>query len=1119
MDDFDRAVMCAYVDVATSDLASAAAARDYLKAVSDSDDVFRTVLDRLHVATVERRHDSIKFVCLNIAQRAIEQRYADISEEDKSYVRTSLLIFVRDVLPQFPLPRHIKARVSTCLTAIAKFDFPTAWPSFFADFISFLPQGPEPAELFLQTLKTLEEDIIQADSTMSTGLERPKMDAVIAMAIKDAMRAGPLPAIVDATHTIITTYQASHPALALDALTVLAVYVEWIELDLVVNDKFFPLLFELLSAEQLRTGAVAVLSAIASKGMPRAKRIQLLEQMNFVEIIEKFDLTQDEEPAEYDGYFKTFVCAMARFTGALLIQLASCFDEVLGENVAVDPSYPGSSLRSKPRAAVGSGAARATQSVFGGSGVAGDRVRGRFPTYEDFIAASPPEEVALVQTNEALLLRTASCALSALRNPQFEVAMQVGDPIADLVSLFKYVGVMSNERDAVLQKTLEAVAPAWQYPEWHSTQGVTLNADTRDDREARFEQYRGNKIERIFRALTLVHRDAAVGYTLTMLHTMLAQVGQAVTHNAPSDTVGYAGRFLAEPLAFSSVVAAVEPGSADAAATASSLSTAGRTAVSQLPYAPIESIVHMIFVLGDAVGPGIMAALGTVPWAPALASLFLSPLTYHPNVLVATSLYESLARYHRVLEVYPHVLPEVLQIFLDDRGICSPVVELRSAAAYQLTKTIRAFTSQERIRAHLLPFVPSLADALIDVVSSVLSRGAQRGLKGRVSFPDAVNLCESLSLLSASSVAGPTLSPELHQRSLMMVLEPLTALVAAAPAAMPALTDVVVKRAGQLIQALLTIVKNMSLNEAAVDSTKQLLAHSFAQVMSAYELAPEDEFLRAKTVAYLHVIVEVMRAHAFEALGPALAIMLQYADERNICRVVELTNQLMARFGAAFEPVLTPVFGPLAHKIFACLDAVSAPLAETAGIDLAAALSQQRAARVEMVKVYFLFLRGVLSEKLDAVLLTHCNDVPLLCNTVLQHMTSAQHPMDLGGFKTSVLLLRLFLRFWVENGLLATLPGEQVGQIITVVSELVTLPTINDKDVSFTGLLREVVNLYRLLFDADADFAQALYERWAPDAGAGVATAFVAAVTSTPFSVEAAASQFRNALGPIRAHK
>lgn len=262
-------MLVAYVHVATSDPATAEAARDYLRSVSDSADMFRLCLERLHTATLTQRHDHVKFVCLNMLQRGIEQRYQALGEEAKSFIRTQLLLYVRDVLPAHPVPKYVTARVATCLTAIAKSDYPGAWPSFFDDFISFLPQGAVPAELFVLTLTTLEEDIIKADTTMSTGQTRERMDAVIAMGIKDAMRAGPLPAIVGALETIILTYMGSHPALALSALSILAVYVEWIELDLVVNDKFFPLLFNLLSEPTLRNGAAAVLTAITTKGMPR----------------------------------------------------------------------------------------------------------------------------------------------------------------------------------------------------------------------------------------------------------------------------------------------------------------------------------------------------------------------------------------------------------------------------------------------------------------------------------------------------------------------------------------------------------------------------------------------------------------------------------------------------------------------------------------------------------------------------------------------------------------------------------------------------------------------------------------------------------------------------------
>ena len=59
------------------------------------------------------------------------------------------------------------------------------------------------------------------------------------MQLKDAMRETCLDDLADAWYNLLCAYQASNPDLAAAVLTTLERYVNWIDVALVVNDRYY----------------------------------------------------------------------------------------------------------------------------------------------------------------------------------------------------------------------------------------------------------------------------------------------------------------------------------------------------------------------------------------------------------------------------------------------------------------------------------------------------------------------------------------------------------------------------------------------------------------------------------------------------------------------------------------------------------------------------------------------------------------------------------------------------------------------------------------------------------------------------------------------------------------
>ena len=79
------------------------------------------------------------------------------------------------------------------------------------------------------------------------------------------MRDDAIPQMVQSWLSILETYWQSKPELASSSLHVISLYASWIDIGLVVTEKFMRELFQFLSVEELRISAVHCLTEVRSR--------------------------------------------------------------------------------------------------------------------------------------------------------------------------------------------------------------------------------------------------------------------------------------------------------------------------------------------------------------------------------------------------------------------------------------------------------------------------------------------------------------------------------------------------------------------------------------------------------------------------------------------------------------------------------------------------------------------------------------------------------------------------------------------------------------------------------------------------------------------------------------
>lgn len=187
-----------------------------------------------------------------------------------------------------------------------KIDFPHEWPGFFSDLSATTlvpakdkPEG-EPEEgalpstdgvrLWLAVLNVIHQEVVSSD------VNRNATDAAQSAILKDSMRDIAIPELVETWYNLLVAFHETHPDTVNATLEVMKPYVDWIEIGLVVNERFLPVLFKLGTMPEYTAKTMELFTSLIEKGMdrdPRAK-LELMQTLQLPRILASISPADDE---------------------------------------------------------------------------------------------------------------------------------------------------------------------------------------------------------------------------------------------------------------------------------------------------------------------------------------------------------------------------------------------------------------------------------------------------------------------------------------------------------------------------------------------------------------------------------------------------------------------------------------------------------------------------------------------------------------------------------------------------------------------------------------------------------------------------------------------------------
>lgn len=280
MDDLERAILISFESGAVeADLLSQAVA--YCQQIKESPDVCKICIQKLWFCKLVQ----VQFWCLQTLQDVLSAKYGSTSLDEMSCVRKAVFSMAclegvvdnENVVRVVEGPVFVKNKLAQVLVTLIYFEYPLVWSSVFVDFMGHLSKGPVVIDMFCRVLNGLDDELISLD------YPRSPEEIAVAARVKDAMRQQCVPQIARAWYDIVSAYRNSDPELSATVLDCMRRFVSWIDINLVANDAFVPLLFELILSEglsdQVRGAAAGCVLAMVAKRMEPHSKLPLLKTL------------------------------------------------------------------------------------------------------------------------------------------------------------------------------------------------------------------------------------------------------------------------------------------------------------------------------------------------------------------------------------------------------------------------------------------------------------------------------------------------------------------------------------------------------------------------------------------------------------------------------------------------------------------------------------------------------------------------------------------------------------------------------------------------------------------------------------------------------------------------
>jgi exportin-T len=217
----------------------------------------------------------MKFFCMQIIENYLKTRYkTNASESDQIVLKQFMTIWLQMQTTRKANEKNFLTKKSAQLFALVSLiDFPLRWPTFFNDLMATSLWSVGNADFYLKVLLAIDSEIVDRE------MPRTPEEANLISFYKNAIREHCVSDLVDSWYLLLKENSNKNAEITCQTLEVIGIYIDWIDINLIVNSRFVEFFLFALSQCDLRETACTCIEEIINKRMDIKAKLRLIDYL------------------------------------------------------------------------------------------------------------------------------------------------------------------------------------------------------------------------------------------------------------------------------------------------------------------------------------------------------------------------------------------------------------------------------------------------------------------------------------------------------------------------------------------------------------------------------------------------------------------------------------------------------------------------------------------------------------------------------------------------------------------------------------------------------------------------------------------------------------------------
>jgi len=251
------------------------------------------------ITSDQNLNDQTKFFCMQVVENYLKKRYktSESGAADQELLRSFMGFWLQSQMTRKANEKNFLTKKAAQLFALVSLiDFPARWPTFFTDLMLTSQWSVGNADFYLKVLAAIDAEIVDRE------IPRTVDEANLIKDYKDAMRLKCVNELVESWQLLLKEHSAKNPEITCQCLEIIGQYASWIEISLIVNERFLEFFSFALRHVDLRETACACLEEIVNKGMDIRPKLKLIDYLwenliraNALALEQQIGLLNDEQ--------------------------------------------------------------------------------------------------------------------------------------------------------------------------------------------------------------------------------------------------------------------------------------------------------------------------------------------------------------------------------------------------------------------------------------------------------------------------------------------------------------------------------------------------------------------------------------------------------------------------------------------------------------------------------------------------------------------------------------------------------------------------------------------------------------------------------------------------------